>query len=88
MFLVDQELCQRIIHYSNDRKHNYRKIQVGSHFTYAIYISSDDYEDPNFHDLDEIQQIFNTQQILLPIYDQQKKQTSLCIQLRHNSNSK
>lgn len=69
LYMIDHNLIKRIFTYQKDRKHNYQTVQVGSHFLQAIYISEEDYQDPCFKDVDEINAVFNPKMIALPLMD-------------------
>jgi hypothetical protein len=69
LFIIEQEMIDRIFTFQKDRKHNYRKILVGTNTVLTVFNSEEDFQQPLFKGTDQITQVFNAKTILLPMWD-------------------
>lgn len=67
-FLTDGDLANKVLSFGG-RKHNYKKVQLESSHTYAVYAHPSSFTQPLFFDPKEVQPIFNYRQILMPLMD-------------------
>ena len=56
--MTDVGLANKVLSFG-DRKHNYKKIQLESSHTYAVYAHQSNFTQPLFFDPKEVQPIFN-----------------------------